>query len=121
MERQWKFTSDELNQKIRELEKDEKLCKWTDNGKPIPYIGWYWRDVYFDSRQYSLGIIPARAERLGQNYIGFMVRNKWGYPSILLTEKQTVKLRELIETVIEYPSKETLAVLINWMQDFEYA
>jgi hypothetical protein len=51
-----KYSSDELNEKIELLEKAHReleLC----GGKIVPYIGWYWRKVDFDSKTYNFGII----------------------------------------------------------------
>jgi hypothetical protein len=116
----WKYSSEELNQKIRELDDNAEIGKLAGemepNEKVIPYIGWYWRNVSFDGSRYALGVIPAGAEGLEQNYVGFMENNKWYYPYIFLSEEQTVELRKLIEVVVEKPNKETLTKLHKWMQ-----
>ena len=49
-----------------------------DEGKAIPYLGWYWRDTDFARKSIPIG----RSER---GYIGVMENNKWGYASRYLT------------------------------------
>jgi len=67
------MNSEELNAGIRLLCDDETIYATIGNtGKTLPYIGWYWRDVDFDSDGYRFGVIPGQ-------FKGFMESNKWGY------------------------------------------
>lgn len=58
-------------------------------GKPVPYIGWFWRNVDF-TQPISLGHIP-------ESFSGFMENNKWGYCSWTITEQQQDTLIQLLQ------------------------
>ncbi len=106
-----KYTSEELNNKIREICNDGNYDFSMENGKAIPYIGWWWRDFNFDRYPYSLGFIPDH------EYVGFMVRNKWGYPSISLTNEQSVELRYMLENTVDNPNEDALVKVYNYIQE----
>ncbi len=79
------MNSDEINKLIRESESNnerDNIFKSSFGDKIIPYIGWFWRDVNFDYKQYTLGICPNDPKNLPtepDHLVGFMVNNKWGY------------------------------------------
>lgn len=118
------MTSDEINAAIIELDADENRPYRSCIGqKIIPYIGWYWRTVYFDdtSAGYGLGVIPAHTGEGNDNWkndimsaalramnppnkkplVGFMENNKWGYPTIHLNSEEWEQLKRLIVEAVE--------------------
>ena len=104
-----KYCNSELNMRIREI------C---DDGteKAVPYIGWFWRYFYFDSMPYTLGVIPADAEGLSENYVGFMQNNKWDYPYLKMNTEESLQLLFLIEAAVDNPGDETLGKVREFMQ-----
>jgi hypothetical protein len=90
-------TSTEINEGI------EKLADGLDMGEPvaikglemtgkvIPYIGWYWREVNFDS--------PITLGHCGR-FAGFMENNKWGYDERTLTAEQSAEVRRQAENLV---------------------
>jgi hypothetical protein len=65
------------------------LARATD--KRIPYIGWYWRDTGFVTKQITI----ARADGGEYDMVGVCESNKWGYPQRWMTEEE-------VETFIAY-------------------
>ena len=104
-----KYCNSELNMRIREICDDG--CE-----KTIPYIGWFWRNFNFDSMPYTLGVIPADAEGLSENYVGFMQNNKWGYPYLEMNTEESLQLLFLIEAAVDSPCDETLSKVREFMQ-----
>jgi len=117
----------ELNDAIKEL-----CAQWADGdpfelpweAKPIPYIGWFWRYVHFDSElwePHSLGIIPRGTsdictDRLDEHLVGFMENNKWDYPEFDVPNEQWQKLRACIVECVTNPSAETCQAVYDYMQ-----
>ena len=110
-----------LNNKIRELcDSDDYVVKGIEtSGKCVPYIGWFWREVDFDSPIY-LGIIPdIDVQELGGargGFVGFMENNKWGYESFKCSDNQTREIKRLLELAVKNPSNETLQVASDYIQ-----
>lgn len=59
------------------------------NGKRIPYIGWFWRDVQWHDRDVPIGDCGE--------FIGFMVSNKWDYPCRSLTNEEFDRVVAIID------------------------
>lgn len=97
--------SAELNERISALEEKVNLPYEAFGGKAIPYIGWYWRDVDFDSRvdphgRYAFGVIPTGANESLKPLVGFMESNKWGYDYVFANQEQWDEIRRLVETAL---------------------
>jgi hypothetical protein len=75
-----------------ESEKDVEDNKYR-YGKRIPYIGWYYRHMDFMSGKLPIGNCDE--------FIGFMVRNKWEYPERYLTEEEFDNVMNIIDQAIE--------------------
>ena len=83
-----KILNDYYNQFLSDYADDEK-----GHGKRIPYIGWYWRDVDFSSReQITIGDCGE--------FIGFMENNKWGYNERYLSENEFNNIINIIDKAI---------------------
>jgi hypothetical protein len=61
-----------------------------DHDKRIPYIGWFWRDVDFASREPYIPI-----GNCGE-FIGFMENNKWDYPQRRLTPDEVKQVVDIV-------------------------
>ena len=105
------MNSKELNKKIREIcDKDEFEIQ---GGKCIPYIGWFWRDVDFDSDGCSIGIvIPGELK-------GFIENNKWGYQEFWIKGENWIQLKKLLELAVTNPSRESTKKIWDFMQELE--
>jgi hypothetical protein len=107
----------ELNDKIKELcQYDKEKAFIAFGGKPIPYIGWYWRDIDFDNFDRRFGVIPANDKPEGYPLVGFMANNKWFYRSVEATKEQWNEIRRLLEIVADDPTKENLSNLNDKIQ-----
>ncbi len=64
-------------------------------GKRVPYIGFYWRNIYLDEsdREVSIG-------DCGGGFIGFMQSNKWGYPERQADDALVAEIREVVSRAI---------------------
>jgi hypothetical protein len=85
--------SAELNAAICLLESDEALQ--VKGGKAVPYIGWYWRQVDFDS--------PISFGDCGE-FVGFLENNKWGYPEFTLTPEQDAEVKTGLRELVAAPT-----------------
>lgn len=93
------LTSKQINDKIREMEKHKDT-------KPVPYLGWMWREVDFDDDSPPpIGIAPPDEED-DNVYVGFMLNNKWGYSYARCSTIQWQSIKEAIIQLVEEPSKE---------------
>ena len=64
-----------------------------ENGKKIPYIGWFWRDTGFFNKVIYIGSADG--------YIGVMENNKWDYPKRRMSKEEVDKFIELLDAAIE--------------------
>ena len=124
--------SEELNAAIREICDDESFdAEIADTGKNIPYIGWFWRTVDFDSETYDFGIIPrgtpswtmssgsddeTHGPRTTAVMVGFMENNKWGYPYVHADKDEWANIKELLETAVTERTKESLVAVNTAIQ-----
>lgn len=99
--------SEELNKNIRELDGLEEFE--ITGGKCIPYVGWFWRDVDFDSTGCWIGIIPGEFQ-------GFMENNKWGYDGFWVKGEDWENLKKILEITLNLPSKESTKFFWNLIQ-----
>lgn len=104
-----------LNSRISELDATP-LADECAYGKPIFYIGWFWREVDFDAEQCELGIIPRGADGNSKQLVGFMENNKWGYPSVYVTGEPWENIKKLIAAAVENPTKETCEAVNEAME-----
>lgn len=72
---------------------EEGDANYSETGKRIPYIGWFWRDVEF-SKPMEIPIGDC------EGFIGFMVKNKWDYPERYLTLEESTKVIQIIDEAI---------------------
>ncbi len=100
-----KYTSKELNKKIAEI------CDNWDigHGKCIPYVGWYWREVNFDDKNYVFGIIPGE-------FVGFMENNKWDCDYRDTTPEEWEEIKDALCDAVDTPCKETTEKVWNMIQ-----
>jgi|JI9StandDraft_1071089.scaffolds.fasta_scaffold73457_5 hypothetical protein len=127
------MTSEEINNRIREIDDDETAWKHGDSGKSFPSIGWFWRTVNFDDPTYKFGYIPigtpewtcsggdteTHGPRRTDVFVGFMENNKWDYPyTRKLTTEEWAKCRSLIETACQSTSEATLRAVWDFVQGF---
>ncbi len=100
------YASNFLNERIHEIcDNPEEYGYECFGGKTIAYLGWYWRDVDFNSKVTSanFGVSPAG--------IGFMESNNWGYDYAVPTQEDWDEIRDLVVKVVKDPSKEALKEL----------
>jgi len=116
------LTSDEINEAIYKMDYrvgDNTLYKSCIGGKVIPYIGWFWREVYFDADHCWLGIIPEfdnGHERIYKPRVGFMQNNKWGYDEFKVKGAQWGTLRKLIVTALKEMTVDSFERVDSYMQ-----
>ena len=79
--------SAQLNEMIDQVQ--EKFEHMND-GKPIPYIGWYWRNVDFND--------PVTLGDCGM-FIGFMENNKWDYPEWTISKIQDAAIKAMLQVL----------------------
>ena len=117
------MTEKELNDAIDALDaefiglgNDKFPTPWA--GKPIPYIGWYWRYVHFDSEKWvhTLGVIPSPAEGQGRHLVAFMENNKWGYPLFRVPDQHWHVLRAVIVGCVTIPTADTCQAVFDKLQ-----
>jgi hypothetical protein len=97
-------------------------------GKSIPYIGWGWREVNFDSKDYDFGILPYQGygATIETGFInlqstpimklGFMENNKWDYDYHHCNEKDWKEIKKLLNLVVIYPFHFMLKALDDKIQ-----
>ena len=94
--------SKELNGRILKICDDPEKCGGFEafGGKSIPYLGWFWRKVDFDSdrKQFAFGVHPT-----GQ--VGFMENNKWGYNSVWANKGEWQEIKALLIEAVLDPTK----------------
>jgi len=90
-------------------------------GKIIPYIGWFWRDVDFNSDHCFLGIIPIFKNEYGGESnnspkVGFMENNKWGHDMFKIEGEQWKTLKDLIINALEKKDSDSFKAVDSYMQ-----
>lgn len=110
------MNSEELNEKISLLDDmdDPPFCAFGE--KPIPYIGWFWREVDFDKEAYTFGIVPGANTRKGLPVVGFMENNKWDYSTVRVTPEQSKEIRRLLEIAVQELTAENLRAVNDAIQ-----
>jgi hypothetical protein len=90
----------QLNRRALDLGLDEK------EQKPIPYLGWFWRNVDPDEEK-----IPVA---LADDTWWLCVRNKWDYPEKELTKEESIEaLKILLEILNQYEKFQVLCASSN--------
>ena len=101
------MTSAELNAGIVSICDRDDLAV---DGKTIPYVGWFWREVDFDAPAYEFGVIPGEWQ-------GFMENNKWGYGySRRTTPAEWANIKALLAAAILAPSREACRAVWDAIQ-----
>lgn len=72
-------------------------------GKPIFYIGWYWREVGFEHGLILGYCTPA-------DMVGFMQSNKWGYPSLYIEGEAAEGIRTRLVEIARKYEDDTLTI-----------
>lgn len=100
--------SDELNHRIKVFDDVDDVPYNAFGGKPVPHIGWFWREVNFDridpDGSYLFGVIPAGAEGNDVPLVGFMENDKWGYDYVCANEAQWMEIKRLLVVAVEDPT-----------------
>lgn len=113
------MNSEELNDKISKICDDNSLYE-SFGGKCIPYIGWYWRTVDFDSEIYDcFGILPVIYNDVDSNNkerVGFMENNKWDYKYADCSHEDWVEIKNLLEIAVTNTTTETLKAVDDKIQ-----
>lgn len=101
--------SKELNRRIKEIcDSDQDYGYEAFGGKPIAYIGWFWRTVDFDREgTYLFGVLPPDEEH-DYPLVGFMENNKWDYDYAQASKEQWTQIKELLIQAVEDPTRENL-------------
>ncbi len=97
------LTSDEINGLLRDLDGKENLPYEAFVGKAVPYIGWFWRTVWFDKEDYWFGVLPVYDHVIETNdkeRLGFMENNKWGYAYCYCPPDVWSEIRTLLEEAL---------------------
>lgn len=107
------MTSDQLNEFCANADDlDITVNGLAPYGKTIPYIGWVWRDFDWDDyKWYPLGHCG--------DFVGFMVSNKWDYPSIRPTPDQAKAIRALVEAAAASPTSEAFQAVFDYIQGLQ--
>ena len=115
---EYEMTSAELNAYISEHDGDDSpIYQSTLGEKLVPYIGWFWRTVDFDSKTYAFGVIPTETPfatishyengkwvetKIGpfskEAKVGFMENNKWDYSYVRADETAWENIKRLLVT-----------------------
>lgn len=107
------MNSKELNKKINAICESDNMPFVAYGGKPIPYIGWFWREVDFDSDDgYMFGVLP-------DGKIGFMENNKWNYDYICCPKEDWKEIKVLVEKVAMKPIFGNLKALNDKIQSLK--
>lgn len=114
--------SKELNRRIREICDGASFFGAPEGygyeafgGKPIAYIGWFWRQVDFDNFDRLFGVLPPDEEH-DYPLIGFMQNNKWDYSYVKASEEQWVRIKELLVEAAENPTRDSLEAVDEAIQ-----
>lgn len=129
-----KEISDAMNAKLTEhdnvsIESGDQIYESSIGQKIIPYIGWWWREVYFHrpftNGGYELGVLPKYKGSLFAGMtidhndtvkVGFMENNKWGYQTLKIDAEQWIHLRTLIYTATQNNRTEDYKAVDDYMQ-----
>ena len=109
------MNSEELNQRIKEICNSNTEFD-AFGGKPIPFVGWFWREVNFDSETYQFGIIPSDKD-YDHDLVGFMENNKWDYSYVRANKDEWKYIKKLLTCAVEKPTNEKLESVNNAIQD----
>lgn len=116
------MNSKEINDEICKLDDvDPPIYESCIGKKLIPYIGWFWRTVNFDTNTYSLGVIPPYGNDgdidSNDSYkVGFMENNKWDYNEFKIGKVEWGILKHLITTALIDKTKEAFKAVDDYMQ-----
>lgn len=97
-----------LNEKIAEICDDDTHYE-AFGGKSIPYIGWFWRRVNFDRKDYAFGVLPG-------GELAFMENNKWGYLRQYCEPEDWVLIKQLLVEAVTDPCRDTLQAVDDKIQ-----
>lgn len=118
------MTSDELNRALAALDDNTAIAPpaLDGTGKALPYYGWFWRNVDWDSPitfAHAGGDWPHSSPRPIDDvprWVGFCENNKWGYPMFTATPGQSAEVRRLAERLAADPTALHAADLYNYIQ-----
>lgn len=120
------MNSEDINKDIIEIDghgcNDDPVYRSCIGEKIIPYIGWFWRTVDFDSDSCYLGILPILQDEDGigesndELKVGFMEKNKWFYDEFEVKGPQWETLKELIVNAIEKKDADSFRAVDSYMQ-----
>lgn len=108
------MTSNELNDAIAtaDLTQPPVYECWPERGSPIPYMGWYWRDVDFNrfvTQGYSFGVSD-------DGHVGFMQNNKWDYSYVRATAEQCQEIHNALVKAVTTQTAEDFEAANNLIQ-----
>lgn len=76
---------------------DDDKFPHVENGKRIPYMGWFWRSVNFYDRRITIGFRGG--------YVGFMGNNKWDHDERDLSAPEVDKLMGFLDAAMQESRK----------------
>lgn len=82
---------------------------------PIPYMGFFWREVDFD--KFIIYGYQFGADH--NNNIAFMQSNKWDYDYVSATPAQCIDIKAAIINILVHPTKETVAILYSLLESLK--
>lgn len=103
---------EQLNERITDIaDMDEtfQIEGLENTGKVIPYLGWYWRDVY--ANDISLGYHKDR--------VWVMQNNKWDYPEYRCTAGECATIIEHLANIASEPTQEKLQAFYDYLQTYK--
>lgn len=84
--------------------------------KPIPYIGWWWKNTDFNG-VIKIAVIPRNMLRTNSHYVGVVFDNVWGYPEYELDRDETVKFRNLVENYVQSREHFNTGIIEDFLLD----
>jgi hypothetical protein len=113
------LTSDVMNDLLVKLDGADDLPYEAFGGKAVPYIGWFWRHVWFDTEDYWFGLLPEYALELESNdklRAGFMENNKWGYDYCYCPPDDWLEIKQLLGIALANQTRDNFKAVDNKIQ-----
>lgn len=73
--------------------------------KTIPYMGWFWRDMDFAGKDFTVADNQTGDYAEDNHFIAFCENNKWGFDQRQMTPDEAVTFINFIDAAMNAPSK----------------